>query len=275
MKKTTLAIIATWLLVTGLQAARIDSLYVNSPKMERDIPVVVVVPEQAVSGQKCPVLYLLHGHTGNEKSWLALKPELPQMADEAGILVVCPDGENSWYWDSPTRPDSQFETFVASELIDFIDTHYPTIADRKGRAVAGLSMGGHGAMYLSTRHKSVFGVAGSMSGGLDIRPFPNNWNMKDQLEEETANQDRWNKHAAITQLDSIQNGDLALIIDCGRDDFFLEVNKNFHEALDQRKINHDFIIRPGSHNGEYWNNSIDYQWLFFKKFFNGYRSPQQ
>ena len=99
--------------------------------------------------------------------------------------------------------------------------------------------------------------------------------MKDQLEEETANQDRWDKHAAITQLDSVQNGDLALIIDCGKDDFFLQVNKNFHEALDQRKINHDFIIRPGSHNGAYWNNSIDYQWIFFQKFFNGYRSPQQ
>lgn len=69
------------------------------------------------------------------------------------------------------------------------------------------------------------------------------------------------------QLDKIQNGDLALIIDCGEQDFFLDVNKALHAKLLERKIDHDFITRPGAHNGKYWNNSIDYQILFFDKFF--------
>ena len=72
----------------------------------------------------------------------------------------------------------------------------------------------------------------------------------------------------INQLDKIKNGDLAVIIDCGCDDFFLEVNKAVHEKLLKKKINHDFIIRPGGHTGRYWNNAIDYQILFFSKFFN-------
>lgn len=126
-------------------------------------------------------------------------------------------------------------------------------------------------MWLSIRHKDVFGAGGSISGGLDIRPFPDNWDMKKQLGEEKQNQARWDAHTAITQLDKIKNGDLALIIDCGTDDFFYEVNCQFHEALLQRGINHDFISRPGVHDGRYWNNSLDYQWLFFKKYFDGYR----
>ena len=151
--------------------------------------------------------------------------------------------------------------------MSYIDRNYKTIADRKGRAIAGLSMGGHGAMWLGIRHKDVFGAAGSTSGGVDIRPFPQNWSMNKQLGEMASNKKVWDEHTVVNQLDKIQNGDLALIIDCGEDDFFLNVNKDFHNRLLGRKINHDFITRPGEHNGKYWNNSIDYQILFFSKFF--------
>lgn len=71
----------------------------------------------------------------------------------------------------------------------------------------------------------------------------------------------------INQIDKIENGDLAIIVDCGEDDFFLNVNKDLHNRLLERKIDHDFITRPGGHTGQYWNNSIDYQILFFDKFF--------
>ena len=140
--------------------------------------------------------------------------------------------------------------------------------DRSGRAITGLSMGGHGAMWLSFRHKDVFGAAGSTSGGVDIRPFPNNWEMSKQLGNESDNQEVWNTHTAIMQIDRIKNGELAIIFDCGYSDFFFEVNNDFHKKLLKYKIDHDFLVRPGSHNGEYWKNSIDYQILFFKKFFD-------
>lgn len=140
---------------------------------------------------------------------------------------------------------------------------------KKGaRAISGLSMGGHGALWNAIRHKDIFGAAGSMSGGVDIRPFPNNWEMKKQLGELTANEAVWNSHAVINQVDKLANGDLALIIDCGESDFFLEVNKELHKRLLAYKIDHDFITRPGGHTGTYWNNSLDYHILFFCKFFN-------
>ena len=235
MKKRNLLLAALLLiLVAPSFAAKVDTLLVNSPSMNKDVQVVVVTPDAAL-GKKavaCPVIYLLHG-----------------------------------YWDSPKDPSYRYETFVSSELVKYIDGHYKTIADRKGRAITGLSMGGHGAMWNAIRHKDTFGAGGSTSGGVDIRPFPLNWDMSKQLGEFAYNKKVWDEHTVINQIDKIENGDLAIIIDCGEADFFLNVNKDLHNRLLARKINHDFITRPGGHNGKYWNNSIDYQILFFDKFF--------
>ena len=128
-------------------------------------------------------------------------------------------------------------------------------------------MGGHGALWNAIRHTDVFGAAGSTSGGVDIRPFSKNWMMPEQLGEMETNKEVWEQHTVINQVDKLQKDDLAMIIDCGEADFFLDVNKNLHKRLLELKIDHDFITRPGGHNGEYWNNSIDYQILFFSKFF--------
>lgn len=253
--------------VFAVQGAVVDTLSVYSQAMKKNIQVVVVAPEKGGKASK-PVIYLLHGHGGNAKSWLVIKPELKNMADQDDLIFVCPDAQNSWYWDSPKDPSSRYETFVASELIDYIDSKYPTVKDRSGRAITGLSMGGHGAMWLSLRHKDVFGAAGSTSGGVDIRPFPNNWGMSGLLGKESENRDVWEAHTAINQIDNLKNGDLAIIIDCGYGDFFFEINNDFHEKLLKYKIDHDFIVRPGVHNSDYWKNSIDYQVLFFKNFFN-------
>ena len=209
----------------------------------------------------------LHGYGGNARSWVGLKPELPKIADEKGIIFVCPDGKNSWYWDSPKNQAYRYETFVASELVKYTDKNYATIPEKKGRAITGLSMGGHGALWLAIRHKEIFGAGGSTSGGVDIRPFPKNWEMNKQLGDYESDKTLWDQHTVITQVDKIKDGDLALIIDCGEQDFFLEVNKALHKVLLEKNISHDFITRPGGHNGQYWNNSIDYQILFFDKFF--------
>jgi S-formylglutathione hydrolase FrmB len=250
-------------------AAKVDTLLIKSPSMNKDVKVVVVTPDVAL-GKKalaCPVLYLLHGYGGNAKTWIGIKPNLPQIADEKGMIFVCPDGKNSWYWDSPLNPSYRYETFISSELVKYIDEHYKTIADRKGRAITGLSMGGHGALWLAIRHQDVFGAAGSTSGGLDIRPFPDNWDMKEQIGAKDAGVCDWDDYTVINQTGKLKDGALRIIFDCGYDDFFFEVNQAFHQKLLERGVMHDFIVRPGAHTGEYWSNSIDYQILFFLKFF--------
>ena len=268
MKRTFGTICLFLMACLGMQAAQVDTLMVRSESMNKDIKVVAVRPDKAVKGEKCPVVYLLHGYSGNAKSWIEIKPELPQIADRDGIIFVCPDGGyDSWYWDSPIIPEHRYETFVSKELINYVDENLNAIPNRSKRAITGLSMGGHGAMWLAIRHLDIFAAVGSTSGGLDIRPFPNNWGMKKYIGERDENLERWNNSTVINQLDRIKDGDLAVIIDCGVDDFFFGVNKAVHERLLHQKIGHDFISRPGAHNGAYWNNSIEYQILFFKKHF--------
>ena len=222
--KSILAGILLIFVAMGMRAAQVDTVMVESRAMNKGVKVVYVVPDKALGGraQACPVIYLLHGYGGEAKSWITIKPELPRIADEKGIIFVCPDGKNSWYWDSPLNPAYRYETFVSSELIEYTDRHYRTVASRQGRAITGLSMGGHGALWNAFRHKDVFGAAGSTSGGVDIRPFPQNWEMSRQLGEFAANKKRWDEHTVINQIDKIQNGDLAIIFDCGESDFFLE-----------------------------------------------------
>ncbi|MGL5958521.1 MAG: alpha/beta hydrolase [Phocaeicola sp.] len=268
MKKNILLAFLLFVGWANLQAAKIDTLHVHSSSMEKEITVVSITPEKALKGNRCPVIYLLHGYSGNAFTWLKIKKNLPEIADREGIIFICPDGENSWYWDSPMDPTSRYETFIANELIPFVDSTYATIAYRTGRAITGLSMGGHGSLWLSFRHTNLFGAGGSMSGGVDIRPFPTSWEMEKSLGKMEEHPLVWEKYTVMTQADQLQSGELALIIDCGSGDFFLDVNKALHQKLTEKKIAHDFTIRPGNHNGDYWRNAVDYQILFFKKYFS-------
>lgn len=266
MKRITGVLLLFLFCISGIWAANVDTIYVHSQAMNKQIQVVVVTPEQKEVA--APVIYLLHGYGGNAKTWINMKPELKEVADRHNLIFVCPDGANSWYWDSPVNPEMRYETFVSSELVDYIDKHYPTQKVRNARAITGLSMGGHGALWLAFRHTDTFGAAGSTSGGVDIRPFPKNWDMHKQLGEKAEHSDVWDQHTVINQIDRIKNGDLAIIVDCGYADFFFDVNNRFHEKLLEKKIDHDYLVRPGAHDGDYWKNSIDYQLLFFIKYFN-------
>lgn len=258
-----------FLFISQIHAATTDTLHIYSPAMDRKIKVNVVVPKDVKPNS--PTVYLLHGYSGNADTWLIIKPELKDYADQHQLIIVCPDGENSWYWDSPLNPRSQFETFISKELVEYIDFHYPTRPTKFARAIAGLSMGGHGAMWLSMRHPDVFGAAGSMSGGVDIRPFPDNWEMKKQIGEKSTYPALWEQHTAINQINRIKPGDVDMIICCGYDDFFFQVNCKFHEKLLAHGIQHEFLVNAGAHTPAYWAHVIDYEILFFIKYFQNHK----
>lgn len=250
-------------------AATVDTVDTYSQAMKKNIKAVVIKPAGYESAKALPVVYLLHGYSGNYADWVTKVKAVQQQADQLNMLIVCPDGGfGSWYWNSPADPSYQYETYVSKELVSWIDEHYKTIRDRKGRAITGLSMGGHGALYLAIRHQDVYGAAGSMSGGVDIRPFPNNWDMAHRLGTYAKEPARWESHTVINQLHLLTPNSLALLIDCGYDDFFFKVNENLHEQLQYRNIPHDFIARPGAHNWNYWSNAVLYQLLFMHEYFN-------
>lgn len=123
-------------------------------------------------------------------------------------------------------------------------------------------------MRLGLLHPDLFGAAGSMSGGLDIRPFPGRWELDRLLGRQSESPENWERMTPINLIAQLDPARVpALIIDCGYDDFIFEVNCAFHRELRRRGIPHDFCVRPGGHELSYWANAIDYQMLFFSKFF--------
>src|SRR3546814_309303 len=127
----------------SVSAASVDTVETFSDVMQKNIKAVVITPDNYDSRTAFPVLYLLHGHGGDYADWINRAPSLAGYADLYGMIIVCPDGgRNSWYFDSPIDEAIRYETYVSDELVAWMDHHYKTVADRKGRAITGLSMGG-------------------------------------------------------------------------------------------------------------------------------------
>ena len=251
-----------------------DTIEVMSQAMGRSIKNVVVTPRQyhltREESSYYPVLYLLHGAYGCYSDW-SKKANLHRLADKYNVIIVCPDGQDSWYFDSPVDPKMQFETYVSKELVAYIDSHYRTYANRYMRAITGLSMGGHGALFLAFRHPDVFWSCGSMSGNMDITQFPDQWHIKDRLGDYAGNEQRWRDHAVCNLVNQVKECPLLpaqnIIIDDGLNDIFIQNNISLHEQLVEAGIDHDFTVRPGRHSWDYWVNSLDYHMIFFHKAF--------
>ena len=248
-----------------------EEFEVYSQSMKKPVKNLAVLPSSYKSSQKrYPVIYLLHGFGGNYSTWAhQTKPNLQQLADAYDVIFVCPDGARSWYWDSPKNPSLRYETYVSKELVEAVDAKFRTIPRREARAITGFSMGGHGGLWLGFRHQDIFKNCGSMSGGVDIRPFPKNWDMERSLGSYAENPEIWDSHTVINQMHLLpQNGaGINIIIDCGYQDFFYKVNEALHEKLLKHNIQHEYTVRAGAHTHQYWNNSIDYQTMFFVKNF--------
>ncbi|MEO5998989.1 MAG: alpha/beta hydrolase family protein [Chitinophagaceae bacterium] len=261
--------IAACLLWQCVFAGDVDTISIYSNSMKKNISCVVITPDSYKKSRHLfPVVYLLHGYSGSYNQWIKIAPQLKNKVDELQIMIVCPDGGySSWYFDSPVDSSFRYETFVSREVKDYVDKNYHSIADSKHRAISGLSMGGHGGLYLGIRHRDVYGAAGSIGGILDIRPFPNNWDLKKRLGDSICCKQNWENNTVINLINNLKNGELSISFDCGLQDVFIPGNRILHEKLVEMKIDHDYVERPGAHNYPYAKNSIDYQLLFFKKFF--------
>ena len=261
-----------------LFAAKVDTLEITSKSMGRTLKTAVVTPNSySKSKSNYPVVYLLHGAYGHFQDWLKKTPNknlVSGLADQYNLIIVLPEGETfSFYLDSPVTKESQFETFITQEVIQKVDANYRTIANDKGRVITGLSMGGHGALYLSSKHPELFCAAGSMSGAVDMSTIFNPENLERKplitpvLGTEISSAEVFEKYAVLGKIEVIKKNKLPLIIDCGVDDFLIENNRELHRRLVYNKIPHDYTQRPGAHTWEYWENALPYHILFFETIF--------
>ena len=281
MKYASLALILLMCFLSAKAfAAKVDTVSVASASMQKTYKAAVVLPDSYAKNKTTyPVLYLLHGGGGHFSDWLKLTPDkstVKNLADQYNLIIVLPEGETfGWYLDSPYDKGSQFETHITKEVIPFVDKTYRTIKSNKGRVITGLSMGGHGAMYLSSRHPDLFCAAGTMSGAMDM-----NWTrykINDDFAKSLAdrhmkllgtsnpNDQVFADNSIVNMAETIKKNGLPIIIDCGVDDFLIEANRELHRRLVYNGTPHDYTERPGAHSWPYWQNSLPYHVLFFHK----------
>ncbi|GAA4401461.1 alpha/beta hydrolase family protein [Nibrella viscosa] len=276
----TLTLLVGCLLSLSSVAAKVDTLDVPSAGMNRTLKAAVVLPEAYQKArQPFPVLYLLHGGSGSFRDWLTKTPDktlLHRLADQYNLIIVTPEGDaRSYYFDSPLVKASQFETFISTELINKIDNTYRTIREKKGRVIAGLSMGGHGAMFISSRHPELYAAAGSMSGVMNINTAT--WKVAPDFAKSRAENfvqllgppkegdAPYPGYTMVTLTDKLKANGLPIMLDIGVDDFLIETNRELHRRLLENKTPHDYMERPGAHTWEYWENALPFQVLFFSK----------
>ncbi|MCF8234066.1 MAG: esterase family protein [Bacteroidales bacterium] len=254
--------------ILSVNAAETDVLPVESQAMGKKIHNLVILPDTYTNDlHNFPVVYILHGAGGDYTTMLNRIPELEEYADQYGFILICPDGgQFGWYLDSPVLPRSQYETYISSELISAVDATYRT--DTTARAITGLSMGGHGALYLAIKHPALFMATGSMSGGVDITGFIDQWHIGEVTGIEYESNPALMQFNVVDLICTLEPDQHKIIIHCGTEDFFFEANQRLHIKMLGCSIPHEYRTGPGAHDYGYWRQAIREQLMFFSDSFD-------
>lgn len=218
-------------------------------------PAAVILPRGYDGGsRRYPVLYLLHGLGGSYVDWLARTNLLEYTADLPLILVL-PDGGDSWYVNSATDSTAHFEDYIVTDVVRYTDAHYRTLPYPQARYVAGLSMGGYGAVRLATEHPRIFSFAGSLSGAFTpVR----DWDRESVVRAfgPPGSPARAAGDVA-TLLKNAKPGGLPYYdLACGTGDGFISGNRELAEILSERGIPYEYHETHGVHEWEYWDREI-------------------
>lgn len=200
-----------------------------------------------------PVLYLLHGLSDDYSAW-ARRSGIERYLDGMGLIVVMPDGGRSFYCNHTAGP--QYEDHITRDVVGLVDRTFRTIRSPRARAVAGLSMGGYGAMMLALRHPELFSVACSHSGALGFLHLdrPDRPDIMDIARDIPADgrYNLWQLIAGVQQAGTLP----AIRFDCGTEDFLLDHNRAFHKHLEELGIPHEYQEARGAHTWDYWDTMI-------------------
>ena len=244
----------------------VSETQIVSKLMGRAMPYRVILPKNYLRSRqkRYPVVYLLHGLFGSRENWTTLT-KLPSYAQNYDFIIVNPEGENGWYTDSATNANDRFESYIIKELIPEIDARYRTKATRGERVIAGLSMGGYGALKFGVKYPEMFTLAGSFSGALGATSYRSTPALAILLKslEETfgpvgSETRRSNDLFALVRDASAEKvKSLPFIyLDCGTEDFLFQNNREFVSLLVEKKIPHEFRELPGGHEWPYWDGQV-------------------
>jgi S-formylglutathione hydrolase FrmB len=253
--------------ICGYANGRSETVRFQSKLIGASLPYNVILPPDYDNSRttRYPVLYLLHGLTGHYSDWVA-RTNIADYATAYRLIVVMPEGNDSWWSDSVTVPSDKYETYILQELIPDVQQRYRTIEARYGRAIAGLSMGGYGAIKFGLKSPATFVFAASLSGAFSVT----------RLTEQDGNP-RWessvtafgppgSEHRKANDLNELvakllPNQVSALpyfYFDCGTEDSLrnFSANRQLSALMYEKKIAHEYRELPGDHSWGYWDKQI-------------------
>jgi len=263
-----LIVLFLFALTVQAQKSSVETVQFQSKLVNATLPYNVVVPPdyRTSSTTRYPVLYLLHGLTGHYSDWLT-KTNVADYAAQYRMIVVMPEGKDGWYTDSATVPNDKYESYILKELLPDVEKRYRTIETRFGRGVAGLSMGGYGALKFGLKSPGTFAFAASLSGALAAA----SWTEKD-LKDPGAARDSVLSVFGPAGSDIRKANDIFeivrsmtpnrvaglpyLYLDCGTEDRLVNDNRQFTTLLGEKKIPHEYRELPGDHNWAYWDQQV-------------------
>jgi len=224
----------------------------KAARLGKQADLCAIVPE---TPGPWPMLVLLHGLSDGYGAWTRLT-SLERHVGERGLLVVMPDGHRSFYANDPRRGGHAYEDHILEDVMGFVERTFPVRAERAGRAVAGLSMGGYGALMLALRHPDRFAAASGHSSAVGFvhRHMEAGPDMEALAEALPAAE-----YDCFRLAERLAGGDgprPALRFDCGADDALVDDNRAFHEHLNGLAIEHTYEEFPGGHGWEYWDTHV-------------------
>jgi S-formylglutathione hydrolase FrmB len=272
---------------TPATQSAVTTVEFHSPAVDRTMKYNIVLPYgYEDSDVRYPVLYLLHGLTQNYTVWA--NQGVPFYADMYSVIVVMPDGGNSWYVnyaESAGGQKNDWEDHIVRDVVGHVDANYRTIARREGRALTGLSMGGYGAITMGLRNPEMFVSIGTTSGALeygrdaaaDLRggeprerrqrsaePNPaigiEGFSSQDErtpLGRDFVTAEQADAYDPFMLIDQVPPERVPHIyIDCGTEDGLIDGARELAGVLMEKGLPFDYMQMSGRHNGAYWTQSI-------------------
>jgi len=248
--------------------ARNETVQFQSKLVGTTLPYTVVLPDDYDTAKttRYPVLYLLHGLTGHYSDWTS-RSNVADYARQYRMIVVTPEGNDGWYTDNASVTTDKYESYILKELIPDVQQRYRTIEARYGRSIAGLSMGGYGAIKFGLKAPTTFAFAASMSGAFAITRVAE----KDLGQLGPVLMKLYGPMGSDTRkandiFDIVENLSAAHLaalpyfyFDCGTEDPLPTIftsNRDLAKLMVDKKIPHEFRQLPGDHSWAYWDQQI-------------------
>ncbi len=264
----------------GVQAneENVVTLGLESKLAGREMPYRVILPPRYKLNprERFPVIYLLHGLYGHYDNWTD-KTGIAGYSASYKFIIVTPEGGDGWYTDSVSTPNDKYESYIVKELIPEIDKRFRTIPDRGHRAIAGLSMGGYGALKFGLKYPELFTLVGSFSGAVAGTQYTEKSSGAiaksiDSVYGPLGSDTRKDNDIfrIVRELGPEKQKGLPFIyLDCGTEDFLFQSNRDFLFLLTEKKIQHQYRELPGVHDWRYWDQQVQEFLRVADRSFNG------